>query len=700
MIRGMSSRALSAFFVLALLSGGSLAACGAGKEDSSNNGDPDAADDASSPDVTGFDPETGDALGERKVVKLAVDPDGKTIEVVNGDLTTAAIVYTATATYSDGTTAAEPGCVWTVDRIDLGSFTGSTFRASGTAGGAGKVTCTAHGLNASASFKVFLRDEVDSGSMLDAMGKTELLAAGAADPTVKALLYPYDKTVFPRGLPSPELMWTGAAATDVYALRMELPSMTFTSFFKAGSPARTTIPKATWTKLLDTATPTDALKVTLYRLAGGAGGTAFKSTTQSWTIASANLKGTIYYWRINGGRVVRIKPGATAPDDFLKTTNATGGCVACHSVAHDGSTMVASYEKSGPLSWVTFDVASGAEKYYGAGTNSGFQAIAPDGSVVAVGQTSGGPLTLHTSAGASLEPSGLAAFGTTLAHPTFAPDGKSFAFSVRKDGNWADFLNSDLGVAPFDPATNKFGAMKVIRPAGGRVRTYPSFSPDSKWLAYMEGRPNPVAPGTASTRPAFSDLHLVRPDGTDDVTLKTAGDSGVADIDKSLSFEPTFGPVLSGGYFWIVFVSSRQYGNRLNKTYDNFRDKCGEPSWAATPCRNKQLWVTAIDADPKPGVDPSHPAFWLPGQDVGDQNMRGYWALDPCKKLGEGCEAGFECCEGTCKSEDGTSPKVCVKPPPGKCRDLGDKCEKTSDCCDAALGVECIGGVCGKKLPS
>jgi WD40 repeat protein len=494
-------------------------------------------------------------------------------------------------------------------------------------------------------------------------------------------------------------MWTGDAASDVYALRMELTGMTFTSYFKSTTPARTTIPKATWDKLLDTATPKDPLKVTLYRLAGGPGGTAFKSTSQEWTIAAANLKGSIYYWRINGGRVVRIKPGADKPDDFLKTTSSGSGCVACHSVSHDGSTMVAAYEPASKLNWVTLDVATGNEKYFAAGTESGFEAISPDGSMVVTGQTSGTFLQLFTSTGASLEPSGLDAFGTTVVHPSFSPDGKSLAFGIRKDGNWVDFLHSDLAIAPFDPTTKKFGAMKTLLTGGDRVRTYPTFSPDGRWIAYMEGRTNPARPITASTRPAFADLHMIKPDGTGDVTLTTAGSAGVADVDKSLSFEPNFGPVLAGGYFWIVFVSSRQYGNRINKTYDDFRDTCGSPSWTETPCRNKQLWVTAIDADAPDGTDPSHPAFWMPGQDVTDQNMRGYWALDPCKKLGEGCEAGFECCEGTCKSPDGTSPKVCVMPPPGKCRDVGDKCTVTSDCCDASADVECIGGVCSKKLP-
>jgi WD40 repeat protein len=696
----MSLRAVSVFFVLSVACGATIAACGVSSEKGDDVPEEDASTSADTdPDASGFDPDAGE-IGDRKIVKITVDPDGKKLEVVNGDVSAASIAYTATVTYSDGATAPEPACTWTVDRIDLGSFTGSTFRASGSAGGTGKVTCAAHGLSASATFSVFLRDEIDTDSGLDAASKAGLIASAAPDPSVKQLLYPYDKTVFPRGLPSPELMWNGATATDAYALRLELSSMTFTSYFKATTPARTTIPKASWTKLLDTATPTDPLKVTLYRMSGGAGGTPYKSTSQTWQIAAANLKGTIYYWRINGGRIVRIKPGATAPDDFLKTTNATGGCVACHSVSHDGSTLAASYEKTGPLSWVTFDVATGNEKYYAAGSNSGFQAITPDGSAIVTGSTSGSTLQLFSGAGTSLEPSGVAAFGNTVIHPTFSPDGKSLAFGIRKDGNWVDFLASDLAIAPFDPTTNKFGAMTMLRAAGGRVRTYPTFSPDAKWIAYMEGRTNPVNPVTASSRPAFADLHLIRPDGTDDVILATAGGAGVTDVDKSLNYEPTFGPVVSGGYFWIVFVSSRQYGNRINKTFDAFRDKCGEPSWAATPCRNKQLWVTAIDADPKAGVDPSHPAFWLPGQDLADQNMRGYWALDPCKKLGEGCEAGFECCEGTCKSEDGTSPKVCVKPPPGKCRELGDTCKVTSDCCDAALGVECIGGVCGKKLPS
>jgi hypothetical protein len=74
-------------------------------------------------------------------------------------------------------------------------------------------------------------------------------------------------------------------------------------------------------------------------------------------------------------------------------------------------------------------------------------------------------------------------------------------------------------------------------------------------------------------------------------------------------------PESRGGYFWLVLVSERTYGNTLTDTN------------AST--RHKQLWVTAIDDPPVPGQDPSHPAFWLPGQEIDNQNMRGAWTLEP-----------------------------------------------------------------------
>jgi hypothetical protein len=109
----------------------------------------------------------------------------------------------------------------------------------------------------------------------------------------------------------------------------------------------------------------------------------------------------------------------------------------------------------------------------------------------------------------------------------------------------------------------------------------------------------------------------------------------------------------------------------------------------------KQLWVAAVDAHPQPGVDPSHPAFWLPGQDLTTVNMSGYWALEACHATSGSCTQGFECCSGYCDTsgEVGT----CSPGPTGNgCSQIGDACTSSSNCCSTS--AECLGGYCTRLL--
>src|SRR4029079_13556399 len=87
--------------------------------------------------------------------------------------------------------------------------------------------------------------------------------------------------------------------------------------------------------------------------------------------------------------------------------------------------------------------------------------------------------------------------------------------------------------------------------------------------------------------------------------------------DPKLSFAPTVLPEAVGGYFWVVFTSHRSYGNTL-PSMDN-----GD--------QNGKLWVAAFDINATAGKDPSHPAFFLDGQELPADNLRGFWVLDPCK---------------------------------------------------------------------
>jgi len=650
---------------------------------------------------TGFDPDAPTPV-KKKVASIKVTPDSSTIEIVNGDLTTVkGVSYFAEATFTDGTTGELPTCVWTVDRIGLGAMTGNVFKPSGSVGGPGKVICTFEGVTGSASVIVNLRDTVDSAGADDATKKA-LLGAKTIDPTVTKLLYPNDGTVFARGLPAPELMWKGGTTSDVYMLRVVEEGMELTTFFNAKDPARATIPKAEWTKLLDTTTGGTATVI----LARYSGGTAYVSTSQTWTLSTANLKGSIYYWRVNGGEVARIKPGADKPESF-KTAEK---CIGCHTVSGNGSTISAGADVYGYSS--AFDVKTGTTNFKSS-TQSGYRALSHDGSVLAwvpaLGSNGyrGEPVELADGkTGASLEPSGLAAFGLSTT-PAFSPDGTKIAFGLRDMGDGDQhnvFHLADLAISSFDMKTKKVtGSKKILKTGGGKAAIFPTFSPDSKLVAYQLGTQSRARTVVDTSRswtstPSKADLRLIRADGTGDIALDKACKAGVATSDLSLNFQPTFNPVVGGGYFWIVFVSMRPYGNRLTNNVDYDYTHCNDTSGgkvAFSDCRSKQLWVAAIDADPKPGVDPSHPAFWLPGQDVTDQNMDGFWALDACKKLGEGCDAGFECCDGACKP-DGTGAKVCVKPPPGTCAAATDKCVTSADCCD--LSLSCIAGVCDKII--
>ena len=163
--------------------------------------------------------------------------------------------------------------------------------------------------------------------------------------------------------------------------------------------------------------------------------------------------------------------------------------------------------------------------------------------------------------------------------------------------------------------------------------------------------------------------------------------------DATLQYEPTVNPVPSGGYAWVVFTSRRLYGNVA--TQDPFLSdpRNFDPSKAAT---TKKLWVAAIDLNAKPGTDPSHPAFYLPAQELLAGNSRGYWVVDPCEQNGSTCLTGDQCCSGFCEDVDGGF--VCGTQPPG-CSGLTNKCMTASDCCGYAQGIQCIDGFCAQPNP-
>jgi hypothetical protein len=166
------------------------------------------------------------------------------------------------------------------------------------------------------------------------------------------------------------------------------------------------------------------------------------------------------------------------------------------------------------------------------------------------------------------------------------------------------------------------------------------------------------------------------------------------DDDTTLNYEPTVNPVPSGGYAWVVFTSRRLYGNvaTINPFYSDprFHDLTS----TATP---KKLWVAAIDLNAPAGTDPSHPAFYLPAQELLAGNSRGYWVVDPCKGDASSCETGDECCGGFCRPGADGGALVCTATVPA-CAQEFEKCTTNADCCNSPA-IQCINGRCAAPGP-
>lgn len=613
----------------------------------------------------------GTTAGDDEIVEVTIAPLDPVVVVVDGAVPPP-LEFTATGHTMGGDDVLLSGS-WSYDNPQIGiiSANNGLFSATGDAGGVGNVHFVADDLGLEAETTATVKLHITSDpDPVDPAIKDLFDDAVMPDPAM-TLLYPYDETVFPRGLAGPTIQWNGGNPGDIYYIHAVSPTFEFEGWGAVPPPSRynfPALPEDVWVKL--TASTEGEIKVDIQRYDGNQ---AYLAETQTWTIAPSNLTGTIYYWEINNGNVVRLNPGDTAPENFIQKPPGIS-CVACHSVSADGSTIAASFH-GGYSPWGTIDAASGVV-HHNSELSSGFQAISPDGQHVIWGHWndggfgSDGKLTLsqfnnNNVLGELVPPPGNGVPG----HQAWSNDGNQIAFSMRTDGNGLDFTQSTLWLSDVDLMTFTFSnaGMLIDKDPMLPTTTFPTYSPDSQWVAFERA-------SQARSRGGLGELWMVDVDGQGPVRLARANGDGAITPDQALTnFEPTFLPVAVGGYFWLVFGSERMYGNTLTDTNPN--------------SRFKQLWVTAIDANPQPGQDHSHPAFWLPGQELNNQNMRGSWALAVCKEAGESCEAGYDCCGGFCTG----NPKTCNETNDG-CSELGDACDTAADCClDVA---ECINGFC------
>jgi hypothetical protein len=572
-----------------------------------------------------------------------------------------------------------------------------------------------------------------------------LTGPATADPTVR-LLYPYDGTVWPRGLLPPLLQWNpGAHHFDSVYLRVREKYLDYQGFFSsntAGTFVNLPIPDLAWKQL----TYSNRAEEVEVSIVFGQGNAAFGPYSIKWKIAQATLKGTIYYnsygtyllqnsgtdgLDVNGNQygaaTLAIKPGATAPVKVAGITslgaNGNGtGCRVCHTVAANGKALVTQgSDFSGSDYAQTFYVDLLNDTTMGAGTllparDLVYPALYPDGSLLFAGSggfIGGGYQTPPTSQLYALPAGTLVSAvhglpsGFQAALPVFSPDGKHLAFNFW-GGPFAGGPQPDqhsLALLDFDAASYTFSNPRIAHtPSGNRPVTFSSFLPDSSGVVFQIENSNPSGTWAGTWLGDTAEIwwydianhRASRLDKLNGVNyLPDNGTTHPAGRDVELNYEPTVNPIASGGYAWVVFTSRRLYGNVA----------AGDP-WMSDPreydathlITDKKLWVAAVDLGAAGGVasDPSHPAFYLAAQEIHAGNSRAFWAVDPCRPDGTSCDTGDECCGGYCQSNGGNLACSSDKP---QCSAEFERCDTTADCCGAPNGIICINHICTQSTP-
>lgn len=178
--------------------------------------------------------------------------------------------------------------------------------------------------------------------------------------------------------------------------------------------------------------------------------------------------------------------------------------------------------------------------------------------------------------------------------------------------------------------------------------------------------------------------------------------------DYQLNYMPFLAPIEAGPFSWVVFTTRRMYGSvARNSPFDGAPDETGtmsdgRPCYSGDPS-SKKLWVAAVDRNWTPGTDPSHPALYLPGQELRAGNTNGFWANTPCAAVGASCVTHDDCCGGTgagatteCRvvsAATASSPVVRQCANKSSCSAAGEECATGDDCCSGLL-CPAGGGVC------
>jgi hypothetical protein len=697
-------------------SGGSSA----GSADAASGGSSGTSPDLNVGSDTGTGAADGTPIPDGGVTNLGLEVSADELAItVHGS----PIDVPAHAQYQDGS---KPNhVVWTVDDTRIGSIDGDgVFEANGFTAGSVTITGRVGSQSASVTITVTVEITESTGGISDADQKKLRQggtggAKGVGPDAAFRFLYPYDNTVFPKGLAAPVLQFAGAAASGTY-LHITSKDYSYAAFAPAGAPIRVNLSDAEWRGLTESAGASSPVKVQVSKLSAGV---VTGPIEEQWTIAQGSLKGVIYYNTYRSllagsdGAVMRIRPGQSA--EVLRK-----GCTVCHAVSSHGNVMVAGVDwDKDPIDSESLDLAAdgtvSTRKTSSQGLLFALGGLTPDGARVIVNGAPpdqpkprglAGPFAsglVDTKTGLAIAAPSFTSRVTYALTPNFSPDGSLLAFNNRdaSAGHTLSVMDYDGRATP-----PMFSNLRTVV-TSARIAAWPSFLPDSGAIAFHEGDAFDTAKYQGGA--LYADLRLAdlsKNQVNSLAALNGYSASGAFYLpygkaeEEHLDYEPSVLPVPVGGYYWMLFTSRRAYGNTIapGGTVPRGGDKWGKPQGTEveSPSPRKKIWLAPIDLDYGGKVDPSHPAIYLPGQELESGNMRAFAALEPCRADGGSCESAAECCNGFCREtgrNSGGAVLQCVPPPDNSCSNEDETCATAGDCCNSR--DLCINKRCATPAP-
>lgn len=571
--------------------------------------------------------------------------------------------FRAIGTFEDGERDVSGDVVWALENDALGTLEVGSFTSIGI-GGRSEVTARAGSLMGRGDLTVRLElERVDPTSP----GGRELFPEDDSedvldDPDGPRIVYPSHETMFPRNLERVTHQWSAEGLdafevrfeSDVASLRFYVGTLDFLPDLEA------------WRWIAESHAGS-SLELSVRGVDSSDPATVYRSQTLELYYSEAAVRGALYYWSTGARGVMRATISSPIATKFYTDPESGNDeCVACHTVARNGRRMSMGYggERLRQISVPDRELQIPADPDVD-GPEYGWGTFNPPANRLLF--ASKGELYLYDAeSGAELEAPALPE-GWSATFPDWSPDGRSIAIAYHPTDSLGNKGVEGTGLARIPVSDDgTFGAPEVLLASDDGdedTLVFPSYSPDSRWLAFVRtvGKSKDAESAVMyllSADGMGAPVELIR------LNQRVRDEDGVVDVGNAM---PSWAPSSSPGIFWLVFSSVRAYGNVLE---DGGRD---------------QLWGAAIDPLAIGAGDASYTAFWMPFQQVEEGNHRAFWAIN----TDEVCPSEVELCDGFDSDCDGIVDEECCTPSPEVCDDGVD-----NDC----DGVEDEGCGCGEEI--